>query len=87
MEWQTQDLQNTLHTKNKVRKFFILTISILFMTKDLGRINKLKDSIDTLNYITNAIKRIKDETGIDWDAAPEKSITAARKKLKELETK
>lgn len=57
------------------------------MTKDLSRISKLKDSIDTLSYITNAIKRIKDETGIDWDAAPEKAITAARKKLKELESK
>lgn len=57
------------------------------MAKDLGRINKLKDSIDTLNYITGAIKRIKDETGIDWDAAPEKALTAARKKLKELESK
>lgn len=56
------------------------------MTKDLGRISKLKDSIDTLNYITNAIKRIKDETGIDWDAAPQSAIKSAKQKLKELES-
>ena len=57
------------------------------MAKDLGRIAKLKDSIDTLNYITNAVKRIKDETGIDWDAAPSTAIKKAREKLKELESK
>lgn len=54
------------------------------MTKDLGRISQLKDSIDTLTYITTAINRIKEETGIDWDASPDKAIKAARNKLSEL---
>lgn len=54
------------------------------MVKDLGRINKLKDSIDTLSYFTEAINRIEEETGIHWDDAPEEAIKAARKKLAEL---
>mgnify|MGYP001573839746 CR=1 FL=1 len=54
------------------------------MTRDLGRISKLKDSIDTLTYITNAINRINEETGIHWDDSPEEAIKAARIKLKQL---
>ena len=57
------------------------------MTKDLGRIAKLKYSIDTLTYITNAINIITSETTINWDEAPDKAIKAARKKLKELKDK
>ena len=56
----------------------------IHLPKDLSRINKLKDSIDTLTYITNAIDRIEEETGIHWDDAPEEAIKAANKKLKEL---
>lgn len=54
------------------------------MTKDLGRISKLKDSIDTLTYITNAINTIQQETGIHWDDAPEKAIEEAYKLLLKL---
>lgn len=54
------------------------------MTKDLGRISKLKDSIDTLTYITSAINLIEKETGIHWDDAPERAIEEANKLLSKL---
>ena len=54
------------------------------MAKNLGRIAKLKDSIDTLTYVTNAIATIKTETGVDWDDNPSQALTKARAKLKEL---
>jgi hypothetical protein len=57
------------------------------LTKELGRIAKLKDSIDTLTYMTNAIEIIREETGISWDASPDRAIRKATEKLAELKKK
>lgn len=54
------------------------------MTKDLGRISKLKDAIDTLTIISSAIDVIVEETGIEWVDSPDKAIKVAKELLKEL---
>lgn len=54
------------------------------MTKDLGKIAKLKTSIDTLSFITSAISNIKAETGLDWTENPDKVLKKARERLDQL---
>ena len=54
------------------------------LTDNLGRIARLKTSIDTLNFITKAIDNIKFETGLNYCDDPSKVLKKANEKLDEL---
>lgn len=54
------------------------------MTLDLGRINQLKESIDSLFVIRKAVHIIESETGINFFKDPEKAINKAHSRLEEL---
>jgi len=51
-----------------------------------GRIDALKIAIDTLNTWYRAVQIIKKETGLEVEDEPEKAMSAAKKKLAELES-
>jgi len=57
------------------------------MTKELGKIAKLKTSIDTLSFITSAIDNIHAEIGLNWNENPGKVLKKARERLDELKKK
>lgn len=54
------------------------------MTKDLGRIARLKYAIDALTVIREAVFIINSETDVDFFKNPEKSYHRALSKLAEL---